>query len=413
MPSHRPSRKPIRTNKQVAILKGEEKRYQVKDADLRGHYIRVTPKGVKTFWAVARAPNGGKPEWKRVGEHPTTTIEEARGMATEFRKLIKDGKPSPSRPDSFGEVAQNYIELELIPKGTRTLSEIERVLTKYVYPHWQHREFVSIGRGDISKLLDRVTKENGPRQADCVLTILRAMTNWYVARVDDYRSPIVTKMRRYKYVPRKRSLNDKELRIVWKVAEVGGAYGAILRVLLLTGQRREKVAAMQWDDIEDGVWNIPYEEGEKGNGANLPLSEQALTIINSQKRKPDNPYVFAGRGDNYFQGFSPCKRAFDAKVLDALREAAVKNGDNPEEVEPLPPWRNHDLRRTASTIMSDADVRPDIVERVLGHQIQGVAGTYNQAKYQEQKSRALKTLATRIEMIVNPATDNAVAMRGL
>ena len=76
----------------------------------------------------------------------------------------------------------------------------------------------------------------------------------------------------------------------------------------------------------------------------------------------------------------------------------------------LPPWRIHDLRRTARSLMARADVRPDIAERVLGHAIPGVEGVYDRHQYSEQKADALKRLAALIETIINPPTDNVVAM---
>jgi integrase len=69
-------------------------------------------------------------------------------------------------------------------------------------------------------------------------------------------------------------------------------------------------------------------------------------------------------------------------------------------------WTIHDLRRTARSLMSRAGVRPDIAERVLGHSIKGVEGTYDRHSYREEKAHALRVLASLIENIVNPPADN-------
>ena len=79
---------------------------------------------------------------------------------------------------------------------------------------------------------------------------------------------------------RKRILSDDEIRSVW---EVDGPYGAILKLSLLTAQRRDKVASMCWQDVsDDGVWTLPTEPREKGNIGQVELPKVALDIIRTQ-----------------------------------------------------------------------------------------------------------------------------------
>ena len=273
--------------------------------------------------------------------------------------------------------------------GLRTKVEIERCLAKYVYPAWAGRDFMSIRRGDVAKLLDAIQDNHGPRQADCVLTIVRSIANWFASRHDDYVSPVVRGMRRTDPKTRKRAriLDDDEIRAIWQTAE--GTFGAIIKLALLTAQRREKIAAMRWKDVTDGEWRIATEEREKGTGGALVLSEIAIDIIRAQPHFASNTFVFAGRGDGHFNGFSPCKRAFDKKVQ-------------------IAPWVIHDLRRTARSLMSRAGVRPDIAERVMGHAIAGVEGVYDRHSYRDEKADALRRLAGLIETILSPLVGNVV-----
>jgi len=165
-------------------------------------------------------------------------------------------------------------------------------------------------------------------------------------------------------------------------------------LLLLTGQRREKVAAMRWEDISsDRTWTIPTEKREKGNADELLLPQAALDIINAQPRFEGNPYVFAGRGRSHANGYSKLKAAFVERL--------------PE----MPAWRLHDLRRTARSLMSRAGVRPDIAERVLGHAILGVEGVYDRHRYREEKANALRMLAGLIENILGPEAAKVHALR--
>ena len=223
-----------------------------------------------------------------------------------------------------------------------------------------------------------------------VLTILSGLMNWYAAnRTEDYVSPIVKGMR-LKTETRDRVLTDDEIRTVWKACE--GTFGAIVKVLLLTAQRREKVISMKWDDVVDGVWTIPIESREKSNAGTLKLPEAVLAIIDAQPVLADNPYVFAGRRQGLpFNSFSQGKAELDARA-------------------PIAPWTLHDLRRTARSLLAGTGVSRDHAERLLGHVIPGVEGTYNRHDYIEEKAQALRALAGAIDGIINPRDDNVVPL---
>ena len=283
------------------------------------------------------------------------------------------------------------MKLHCEAKGLRSLAEYRYQITRMEH-EWTGREFKSIGRGDLSKLLDKVEIKSGQRQASLTLAVFSSMANWHATREDDYRSPVVKGMKRGDTAGRDRILDDNELRAVWKQAEADGTFGAFVRILLLTGQRKEKVASMRWDDITGATWTIPTEKREKGNAGVLVLPDLALEIVNAQPRFASNPYVFAGEGGGHIKGWSRRKRQFDAQL------------------EGVKPWVLHDLRRTARSLMSRAGVRPDISERVLGHIIKGVEGVYDRHSYTEEKAHALKALAGLIDRIVNPPVGNVVSM---
>ena len=184
----------------------------------------------------------------------------------------------------------------------------------------------------------------------------------------------------------------------------GTAFGAIVRLLLLTGQRREKVATMKWADLNaDGVWTIAKEAREKGNAGVLRLSALAIAVIASQSQVDHNPYVFPGAAWRHGAGRShPRPTCFQAW---AARKTEL-DGRLPAG---MPHWVLHDLRRTARSLMARAGVPRDHAERVLGHRIGGVEGTYDRHSYEAEKGAALEQLAALIERIVNPP-DNVVML---
>ena len=387
-PAPRQRRKTL-SNKMIAALPKRAKRYPVADPEQRGHYVRVMPKGPNVFCCVVRDPYG-KQVWVTLGSNDVMTIEEAREKARSVIKRVRAGleafEPLAVRPDLFRAVAEDWLKRHVAAKGLRSRPEIERVLNKNVYPFWAERSFVDLRRSDVAKLLDHVQDNGGPSAADHVLAIVRGISSWYSTRHDDYVSPFVRGMRRTDPGSRTRDriLTDDELCAVWKAAEASGTYGALVQLLLLTAQRRDKVVTMKWSDLsQDGVWTIATERGEKGNPGSLTLPKRALEIIARQPRLMNNPYVFAAtRGAGPLNGFNKRKAAFDI--------ACGVTG-----------WTLHDLRRTARSLMSRAGVRPDISERVLGHVIAGVEGVYDRHRYDEEKADALVRLADLIESIVN------------
>jgi integrase len=219
-----------------------------------------------------------------------------------------------------------------------------------------------------------------------VLEVVRSILNWHATRTDDFNPPFSRGMKRGKKASRERILNDDELRLIWKAAESStSVFGAIVLMCLLTAQRSRKVASMKWSDLDlkSGTWSIPREPRAKETGGDLVLPDAALAIIEARPRLASNPYVFAGYGGGPFRGWSSRKRAFDGKLPAGMAQ-----------------WQLHDLRRTARSLMSRAGVSSEHAERVMGHTIGGVEGTYDRHHYREEKSAALKRLAALLDDIL-------------
>ena len=252
------------TDKSIAALK-VDKRTTIPDPKLAGHYVRVTPNGAKTFVAVARDPRG-KQIWHTIGSADLHKLDDARELARDAMKAIKEGGDREG-PEIFEAVSAEWYKRHVLnpERRLRSAKAIYRYLEMHILPVWGGRDFASINRGDVTKLLDGIEDRAGPVAATKTLTHLSSIFNWYARRHDNYISPLVSGMARssIKERARKRILSDDEIREMWKV---GGAYGAILKLSLLTAQRRDKVASMRWQDVSrDGVWTVATERREKGN----------------------------------------------------------------------------------------------------------------------------------------------------
>jgi integrase len=310
-------------DKQVAALPRQAKRYNFKDPELRGHYLRVSPDKSTSisYAAVARDPNG-KQIWATLGTVETLRIEQARELAREAIQRIRAGKPTrePGKP-TVATVAQEWLERHVVRNGLRSNRQMHRIVNAYIVPRIGDRIFADLKRSDIAKLLDAIQDTSGSAMADSVLSVLRSIGRWVQSRDDDYIAPFTARMARTTKEQRERArvLTDDEIRAVWKAAAANGAYGAAVRLLLLTAQRREKVGTMRWDDIQGDTWIIRTAPREKGNPGRLKLPRAVIEILNGLPRFASNPHVFPGRGSAHFTLLmnGRYKAEFDAVVSPA------------------------------------------------------------------------------------------------
>jgi integrase len=371
----------------------------VADAIVPGFGIRVNAK-TKSYILTARFPGCKHPTRRTIAAVGEIDLAAARDKARAMLVKLRKGDAPPSvralrlsvpKTETFEQVVEKFLHQHVHRNNLRTAREIERIIRRDLMPIWRTREFKSIRRGDVARLLD-VKEALAPAQADYILSVLSKLCNWYMARDEDYISLIVRGMRRTKpsQRARNRTLDDNELRLFWKASGEVTAYGAFVRTALLTAQRRTKVLQMRWADINDeGIWIIPTEVREKSNAQTLGLTRLALDVIDSQPQREDSEYIFAGLGSTPIDGLSKTKRALDERMVEL-------NGA------PIPEWIIHDLRRTARSLLAHTGVRPDICERVLGHAIPGVWGVYDRYSYEDEKTEALAKLSDLIERIIEP-----------
>ena len=291
----------------------------------------------------------------------------------------------------------------------RSADEYESAFNRLVKPRIGKLSVYEVRRSHVNKMLDEIEDSNGPVMADRTLAYLRKAFNWYAARDDEFNVPVVRGMARIKPKERARTrvLSDEEIRIIWPALGAAGTFGALVKALLLTAQRRDEIAQMSRKEIGgDAIWEIPAERYKTKRPNFVPLSKAALRIIDDQPKIENCDYVFPSRAKTPFSGFGKSKAALDKVIRAAMKKQAKKG----VKVEALPNWTLHDLRRTAKTLMVRAGVRPDISERVLGHVIAGVEGTYDRHSYAEEKRDALEKLAAIVNRVLHPPRSNVVKL---
>ena len=180
----------------VAKLKTPSKRVTIPDPECRGHYIRITPKGHKTFWAVARDPNG-KQMWKLIGDADAMKIDDARDKA---RKIIRSIRAAVcgeiAKDSSFEGVAIDWFERHVVKKGLRTERKIGAVLKKYIIPPFAGMEFEDVRRKHITALLDDIEDKHGLGRAMLPLRFCPAFADGMRSAMK-IMPPIIRGMKRY------------------------------------------------------------------------------------------------------------------------------------------------------------------------------------------------------------------------
>lgn len=385
------------TDKSVAALRRKAKRYIVADPGMLGHFLRVPSKGPIVFVCNARGPYG-KQVWTTIGNADHMALDEARARARAAIVRMRAGLPglAPPKPaeDSVEAACEGWLTRVVDKNAFRTAHVRRRIVEKYILPHppFRGRSFASIKRSELAVLLDHVEDAHGPFMADKVRDVFRAVSRWYAERDDDYEPIFIAKGRVLEENrSRDRVLSDAEIRAVWlAAAEAGDCFGALVRLLLLTGQRLSVILNMRWQDIAGDVWTIPRKSRAKGDIGSVRLPPAALEIIRSQPRVLGAEHVLL-----YRHNLGRAKRVFD-------------------KASGITAWRLHDLRRTARSLLSRPalGVSSDVAELVLGHALRGVRGIYDRHAYSDEKSAALLALSREIERIVDmsePAS-NVLAM---
>jgi integrase len=387
------------TSKFVDNIKPRATRVEIPDSGCVGLYLQLQPSGARS-WAV-RYRAGGKSIKLTVGSYPVVSLHDARIAATKAREQVAKGvDPAKAKADAKAkamEAAANTVAsvcaayLKREGGKLRTVDQRESIFRRLVYPAIGERPIDSIKRSDLVKMLDEIEDKSGPRMADVTLAAVRRAFTWHALRTDSFKSPIIRGMARQSAAEhrRERILDDGEIQSLWAATADGQPFSALVRFLLLTTARRSEAAAMRWDEVRDGVWTLPARRSKTKVEVVRPLSQAAQAMLAGQPRTTDWVFTTTGRP---LKSFSGPKAKLDAA-------SGVKG------------YRLHDLRRTGRSLLSRAQINPDIAERCLGHALPAIRATYDRHQYIDEMRHAFDALATLIERIANPADSAVLAFR--
>jgi integrase len=392
------------------------------DAAFPGLALRITDNGGKSWCAFYRFK--GRLRRFTIGRYPAIKPAQARREAAAALERVREGAdPAEEKrarremrtpeADTFGAVAQDYLERHLREhRRASTFLEAKRDLEHDALPAWRKRPIASITRRDVLDLIDGIVARGSEVQANRTLARLRALFNWAIEKDRVTASPVARMKLPTQEQARDRVLSDDELRWLWQACdETGWPFGPLAKLLLLTAQRRDEVAGMEWSEIDVGkrVWTIPRHKAKNDRVHEVQLSEAAIDVLQSLPRIGDS-LVFTTTGETAVSGFSKSKRRLDGAMLKAKREElGARKGDA------IPGWTLHDLRRTAATGMARLHFPPHVVDKILNHTsgtIRGVAAIYNRFAYLDERREALEAWGCYVEQRTSPKPSNVFAFTG-
>lgn len=363
---------------------------EVRDKSVPGLRVRVGMSGTKSF--VLRKRVAGKYRNVTIGRFSERFgLAEARKRA---RQILSDielkadplaALPQPRRRSAAAlTVNALWPQFKVAKAHLRSLPEIERVFKRHILPEFGDRAADQITRSEITRLIDEIAR-TAPVMARLTLGYLSSFYGWAMPRLDQLQAnPCRDAGRPPAPKARDRVLSEAEIGALWHVLEgEGKPFGPAIKLLLLTGQRRNEVFDADRAEFDLGakLWTISGERAKNGATHLVPLTPAAIAFVKELLKDKRSEKLLPARGnwDMSPSGFS--------KAMKRIREALE------EEVgRPVAHWTLHDLRRTLATGLQRLGVRLEVTEAVLNHlsgSRSGIVGVYQRHNYFHEKRAAL------------------------
>jgi integrase len=358
------------------------------DARHPGFGMRTYKTGAPAVWFVKYAI-GGRQRRMTLGVVTVGNVDQMRDLAELTRAKAKLGtdtlaeqraERAKPRPKTLGDLVEPYLKDRAAELRERSLY-ISRLYLKGAY--WQalhKRPLQEVTRKDIVPIVDELKESRGAVTADRAKTVLSSLCHWAMDRGYLDANPCAEIRNRAPSASRDRVLTENELAAVWKAADDGSLFGKAVRLLMLTGARKNEICGLVWPEVklDERMLDLPAERVKIGKPFLICLSAPALAILKSVPAIAEQ--------DRLFGTYSA------SRYMDDLRA----------KLPDVPHWTLHDLRRSFSTHANEQGMAPPhVIESALGHLVGNkVSQTYNKALYLAERRRLMDAWARHVERIV-------------
>ncbi|WP_043342841.1 tyrosine-type recombinase/integrase [Belnapia moabensis] len=397
---------PKLTDRFIATFKpeGASKDRLAFDTECKGLGVRATAAGSKSFLVQWTDTATGRKVREPLGAWGSITVEQARTAARARLGRVALGiNPAVERAAArLADEAQraalaaakeearftldaliaDWARLHLAGKRARYSAEAERALRVAFKAHLD-RPAAALTHAAVIAVLDALASAGKASMATRTMAYGRACYGWAVKRRRLPLNPFAgLPVIQGGNPTRDRVLTDAEVGAVWRAAgTLGSPFGPVVRLLLLTAQRREEVAALRWSELSADLstWILPSTRAKNGKAHVVHLAEPARAILTGLPRIAGQDLVFSTTGTTAPSGFSRAKLALDTAMA--------------KDTGPTPSWRFHDFRRTAVTWLAGAGFAPHVADRLLNHvtgSIHGVAAIYQRGEFLAERRAALE-----------------------
>jgi integrase len=387
------------------------------DRDLKGFGFRLRGDGGRLLraWVVQyRIKGKGQSRRFKIGDYPTVNADQAREKAKTILAKVQLGEDPQGAREAERQrasrtlrwVADEYLKMkELQVQRGQFRASSYRVTRLYLsadrYFGPLHRMPVDdVARADVATRLNVINRDSGSVTAGRARAALRSMYVWAMEQGYAVHNPIIGTKNPDDAPSRDLVLSDVELAHVWRAAG-DDAFGKIIRLLILTGCRREEIGGLRWSEIppDAGTITLPKERTKNKHEHVLPITPLAMAIIGSVRRIVGRDHLFGDSSATGFTGWDAAKKALDERLVGKLKGKSAA-------------FRLHDLRRSLATWLAEhGDVEPHIIEAILNHYSGhkgGISGIYNRAKYARQMRAALNQWDDHLRVLLEGGTRKIV-----
>jgi integrase len=391
--------------KALAIPLGKNDHF-IWDDDMPGFGVRL--RGNTARWVVQYRV-GAQQRRESLGDVRKVELEAARKIARQrFAQVELGTDPAAERAKAreaeaaekltLEKVAERYLAAKVNVVRPNTYAQAKLHLEEYWKPTGKS-PIGSIKRVDVAARLEQLVVERGRTAAARARGNLSALFGWAMREGLCDANPVLNTNDPAEGIEaRDRVLSDAELAIVWRACQ-DDDFGRIVKLLVLTGCRREEIGGLKWSevDLETGVMTIAGSRTKNHKTHILKLPPIALDILRAAPKREDREFVFGG-GSTGFNAWSYATAAMHVRIVQS-------------EVRTLPHWTLHDLRRSCRTGLGKLGIAPHIAERVLNHIKGGVEAIYDRHRYEADIKSALEIWANHVLAVAEGRDSKITALK--